>query len=195
MAHLVQSTVGVTRLVLFAFVLGAAGCLDWEDDQVQFGEDFEGCGGCTWVPSGDFTIVTTNHPGEHAARLGAGATISHALTIERFVDLDDGYNEEFSDGNWLEYSTDCQGRPGLALEPNAGAIGIRLRLEAPSGDPFTRRKLMLPAIPPEAVPAEDLDPDDYEGVSVIFNQLAIESAAPCRLDNVRLMISGGTVAY
>ena len=110
------------RILLLATVV-LAGCLEAEDDVVQLAEDFEGCGGCTWTFTGDVTIVTTNHPGEHAARLGAGAVLAHPRRIERFVDGPDDGNydyEDFSDGNWLEYSTDCTDLPGF--EPSEGVV-------------------------------------------------------------------------
>lgn len=189
-------------MLAFAAVsgLGVTGCLGYEDDQVQLGEDFEGCGACTWTRTGDVTIVTTNHPGEHAARLGVDAALSHDLAIERTLGDGDGYDyggDNFSDGNWLEYSSDCTGTPGLALEPLGSDIAIRLRLEAPAGDAFARRKVMLPAIPAAAVPPDVPDDpyDPYDGVSVTFRRLTIETGAPCRLDNLRLMVSGGTLGY
>jgi len=188
------------RLLLTVAVAttGTTGCLDWEDDQVQFGEDFEGCGGCSWTFEGDVTIVSTVHPGEHAARLGGGARMQHPLQIQRAVDNDDvGYSQDgFTDGNWLEYSSDCTGRPALALEPLGAGVQVRLRIEGPPEHGFTRRRLMFPALPPGLAPPPDWSTDPYaEPWTFMFGNLVVESAAPCRVDNLRIMVSGGTVAY
>jgi len=187
------------RILLLAFALvSVTGCLEPEDDQVQLAEDFEGCGGCTWTFTGEVSIVTTNHPGEHAARLGAGAVIAHPLQIERYVDGDDYGTEsqDFTDGNWIEYSTDCGGRPGLRLDYAGNDLFIRVRLEAPPDQAFGRRKLMLPKLPIGPIDPTPEDPYDEENnVPVVFRELTIESGAPCRIDNIRLMVSGGTLAY
>jgi len=187
------------RILLLALLL-PAGCLEPEDDRVQLAEDFEGCGGCTWTFTGDIEIVTTNHPGEHAARLGAGAVLSHPLQVERYVDSGEDYGyqyEDFSDGNWLEYSTDCGGRPGLRVDGAGSDLFIHARLEEPPGQPFERRKLMLPRLPAGIVtdPTPEDPYDDYDDVPVIFRELTIEAGAPCRIDNIRLMVSGGTLGY
>lgn len=166
-------------------VLG--GCLTPEDDRVDFSEDFERCGTCDWQVSGDVSVVTTVHPGEHAVRLGEGAVLGHALGIGRTVGSDeDGWNGNFSDGNWIEYTTDCTGTPRLALDPEgAVAVAVRVRLEGAVGDGFVRRRLMFPPLPIDAP----------EGEMITFSRLTIETGAPCRLDNVRVMVSGGTIAY
>lgn len=193
---MVQSVTTVPRpaLPLLLSLAASAGCLDSEDDQVQFAEDFERCGGgCDWVSDGDVTIVTTNHPGEHAARLGAGAAMRHALNIDRELTDPDAYESSMSDGNWIEYSTDCDGRPGLALEPFGPDVQVRLVLAGAPAIELTRRKLMFPALPPGAIPPDD--PDDYRGPIVRFRSLAVEADAPCRIDNLRVMVSGGTLGY
>lgn len=199
MARLVQSSPTVTRIVMLASVLVVAGCLDHEDDRVQFDEGFEVCGACNWTTTGDVEIVTTNHPGEHAARLGEGAVLRAELAIQRWVDgnVDDyGYDQgDFSDGNWIEYSTDCGGRPLLQLLPNGTDMAIFLRLHEPPGQPFERRKMMLPILPYSWVDPTPEDPYDDEEAMVTFRSLTIEAGAPCVIDNIRLMVSGGTLGY
>lgn len=186
--------------MLAAVLLG--GCLDYEDDQIQWSEDFEN-GVAMWNQAGDVTVVTTNHPGEHAVRLGVDASIAHGLGITRQVDTDsDPYGDGFTDGNWIEYSSDCPGRPALALEPmttppeRTTPVRVRLVLEGPPIETFTRDRLMFPALPAFIAPPEgdpwDPPPDQY---TIQFGSLLIETTAPCRVDNLRIMVSGGTLGY
>ncbi len=205
LARLVQSSWTVKRMIVvpFAVWVSAVGCLGYEDDQVQFGDDFE-TGAATWTIAGDVTVVTTNHPGEHAARLGPGATMAHGLSIMRTVaDPSDQYGEGFSDGNWIEYTTDCSGRPALSLEPLTTPPGgdrsvlVRLRLVGPPETDFARRRLMFPALPAfVAWPDDPDDPNPSDGAYQIrFASLVLMSVAPCRVDNLRVMVSGGTLGY
>ena len=138
-------------MILFAAVV-LGGCLDSEDDTVQFEEDFEN-GLQMWNLSGEVSIVTTNHPGEHAVWLAPGASIAHGLQIDRAIDTDpDPYDQGFTDGNWIEYSSDCSGRPALTLEPmtlppgSDDMVRIRLVMEGPPDSDFNRTKLMFPAL-------------------------------------------------
>lgn len=169
----------------------AAGCLTPEDDVVQFVDDFE-AGLATWALEGDVSIVTTYHPGEHAARLGPGARMSHALDVRRTIGEEGGWRDGFSDGNWLEYTTDCGGRPTLALEPATSPPGpqvrIRLGLDAPPAPDLLRRKHMLPALP------AFVGDGDASG-EVRFTALVIEAGARCHLDKLQLMVSGGSIGY
>jgi hypothetical protein len=192
----------VTRLASLALGLAvlvpAAGCvLDPEDDTVQFADDFEhGLDG--WATAGGVAVVTTYHPGEHAARLAPGASMVAQLGIVRDAAPDPyDWNGGFTDGNWLEYSTECAGRPSLTLEPATSppgpSIAVRLRHDGPPADDLGRRKLMFPALPAFAVQP---DPDDpYDGYEVTFARLEVIADAPCLIDNLRLMVSGGTLAY
>jgi hypothetical protein len=175
----------VTRIPILLPLLLAAGCLEAEDDVVDFAEDFETCLECHWNITGDVEIVTTVHPGEHAARLGGDAVLHHDIVIERAYESDNGYPDNFSDGNWIEFSTDCAGTPLLAIEGTASELRVRVRLEAPWDETFMRRRLMFPPLPGYI--------DD--GETVVFRHLVIETGAPCRLDNLRLMVSGGTLGY
>lgn len=191
----------VKRLIACLVCLGG-GCLQPEDDTVQFAEDFEdGVNG--WVTSGEVDVVTTNHPGEHAAWLAPGASIEHAMSINRSWDGDDYYDDGFTDGNWIEYSVDCGGRPALSLEPVTLPPGtdrnvrVRLVIEGPPIGGFAREKLMFPALPAFIAPPDDDDDDDdwNDPPDLTFASLVIASAAPCHVDNVRVMVSGGTLGY
>lgn len=162
-------------------------CLEPEDDLVDFSEDWETCGTCGWEVTGDVTIVTTNHPGEHAARMGDNGRLQHPLGIVRELgDPEQSWQGNFTDGNWIEYSTDCVGPPRLAIDPFVGELAVRMRLEGPvdEGGRFVRRKLMFPPLPVAG-----------EWETLTFRHLEIEAGAPCRLDNLRVMVSGGTLAY
>ena len=191
----------IRSVVIPCLALAFGGCLEAEDDVVQFAEDFEdGIEG--WTASGELGVVTTNHPGEHALWLTPGASITHPLDITRAIDIDESpYGDGFTDGNWVEYSGDCGGRPALALEPTTEPPGslvrVRLVLEGPPRDAFTRTKLMFPALPP-FIPAPDDDEDPYapnDPPDVRFTSLVVAAQAPCHLDNLRLMVSGGTLGY
>lgn len=177
----------MTRTILVTVLGLVAGCLTPEDDIVDFSEDFERCGTCDWQVAGDVSVVTTVHPGEHAVRLGEGAGLEHALGIGRTVgDAQDAWSGNFTDGNWIEYTTDCTGTPRLALDPDGVVeVAVRVRLEGPAGDGFLRRRLMFPPLPIWA----------GEDETITFTRLLVETGAPCRLDNVRVMVSGGTLAY
>lgn len=204
LARGVQLGGGVKRtIVCLALATGVGGCLEAEDDTVQFTEDFED-GLDLWGVSGEVSIVTTNHPGEHAVFLAPGASIVHAVSIIRQIDVDDNpYGEGFTDGNWIEYSSDCAGRPALALEPvtlppgTDRQVRIRLVIEGPPAGGFGRTKLMFPALPSFVAPApDDDDPwDPNNPPDVRFSELYVGARAPCHVDNLRVMVSGGTLGY
>jgi hypothetical protein len=180
----------------------AGGCLQPEDDTLQFAEDFEGeLSG--WTMTGEVAVVTTNHPGEHAMWLAPGASMEHALSITRSYDGDENYYDDgFTDGNWIEYSVDCGGRPALSLEPVTLPAGtdnrlrVRVVIEGPPIGGFAREKLMFPALPSFIAPLPD-DPDfPYNDVPDIqFTSLVVASSAPCHVDNLRILVSGGTLGY
>jgi hypothetical protein len=195
---------GVTRAIWIGVsVLLSSGCLDYEDDSIQFAEDFEN-DLAMWNQAGDVTIVTTNHPGEHAVRLGVGATIARGIQITREMSgSDNPYGSEgFTDGNWIEYSSDCAGRPSLALEAmttppvQTTPVRVRLVLEGPPvEDTFTRDRLMFPALPDYVVPEPDPWNEQTDSYSLTFGQIVVGTNAPCRVDNLRIMVSGGTLGY
>jgi hypothetical protein len=178
---------------------GLGACLEPEDDTVQFAEDFEH-GLDLWGRIGETAIVTTNHPGEHAVWIAPGASLSHALQINRTIDGDDDpYGEGFTDGNWIEYSGDCRGRPSLTLEPATNPPGrdviVRLVIDGPPAPDFFRSKHMFPALPafvPQPDPDEPWNPSSWD---VRFTSLVVGALAPCRVDNLRVMVSGGTIGY
>ncbi len=179
----------------------AAGCLETEDDTIQFSDDFETPIYVNWLWGGDVQMVTTTHPGEHAAMIGPGAWMEHVLSINRIVDdPDDQWGQGFSDGNWIEYTTDCTGRPALAIEPFTIPPGadrtarIRLVLDGSGGGEFGRRKLMLPALPAFLGPPDE---PGYEEYMIQFRAVRLETgpAAVCTIDNLHLMVSGGTLGY
>ena len=186
---------GVRRLISLAVAVGlAAGpsaCLSDEDDQLQFLEDFEGCGLCDWTVAGPVELVTTNHVAEHAASLGPGAQMRIAVAIDR--ELRDNGNGNFTDGNWVEYSTDC---PAISLGlPWAGEqrptwFDVRIKLGGARLDGFVRRKLMFPP-----VALAPIDPDEPQPVEIRFRDLIVESSATCRIDNLRILVSGGILGY
>lgn len=183
--------------LLAAVLLG--GCLEAEDDVVQWSEDFETCGTCTWTIDGIATVVTTNHPGEHAVELERGATLRHGLALVRMIDPDPDqgwdWGGSFTDGNWIEYSSDCPGRPALTLAavgPAApDAIDVTLALAGPADGRFTRWHLTFPRLPIEP----PIDPEASPLERVTFRDLAITSDGRCRIDNLRIMVSGGTLGY
>lgn len=202
MARGVQSGSGVKRTIL-CLVVASGACLEPEDDTLQFAEDFED-GIQEWSAFGEVSIVTTNHPGEHAAFLAPGASIEHPLAIVREIDTDEGYYDDgFTDGNWIEYSGDCGGRPALFLEPATWPAGtdrnirVRLMIEGPPVGAFGRTKLMFPALPSFiAPPPDDQDPWDPNNLpDARFTQLVLYALAPCHVDNLRVMVSGGTLGY
>lgn len=159
--------------------LGASACLGPPDnDIIQWSDDFERCDLCDWTTAGDVRRVTTYHPGEHALALAPGARASHALSVARGTD-------EYSDGNWVELSTDCVGPGALGLRSVPGD-GTRLALDLELDDgglgPFARHWLNLPPLDPDA--------------PVTFAELTITAGAlGCRVDNLQLRISGGTYGY
>ncbi|HUQ03016.1 MAG TPA: hypothetical protein VM261_10995 [Kofleriaceae bacterium] len=192
------------RMILCLTAAAAAtaalgGCLEAEDDLVQFAEDFEH-GLDLWGRTGETAIVTTNHPGEHAVWLAPGGSISHALQIVRTIDTDDNpYGEGFTDGNWIEYSGDCRGRPALTLEPATNPPGrdvvVRLVIEGPTAPDFFRSKHMFPALPAFVPQPDPDDPWNPQQVDVRFTSLVVAASAPCHVDNLRVMVSGGTLGY
>jgi hypothetical protein len=179
----------------------AAGCLEIEDDTIQFSDNFETAIYVSWIWGGDIQMVTTIHPGEHAAMIGPGAWMEHALSIDRIVDEDDPWGQSFSDGNWIEYTSDCVGRPALTIDPFTVPPGadraarIRLVLDGPIDSTFARRKLMLPALPAFLGPPDE--PAWAEEYMIQFRALRIETApaAVCTIDNLHVMVSGGSLGY
>ncbi|MBK9036043.1 MAG: hypothetical protein IPL61_33165 [Myxococcales bacterium] len=159
--------------------LGASACLGPPDnDLIQWSDDFERCDLCNWVTVGDVRRVTTYHPGEHALALAPGARAGQSFGIARGAD-------EYSDGNWVELSTDCVGPGALTLRALPGPdkrLALDLELDDVALGPFARHWLNLPPV----------DPD----VPVTFAELTITAGAvPCRVDNLQIRISGGTYAY
>ena len=156
--------------------LGSAACLGRPDnDIIQWSDDFEQCDLCGWGTVGEVTRVSTYHPGEHALALAPGARASHSFGIVR-----DG---PFTDGNWVELSTDCVGPGALGLRPvDTDRLAIDLALDDVEVGPFARHRLNLPPLDPEA--------------SVTFVQLTVTAGArACRVDNLQVRISGGYYGY
>jgi len=187
--------------MLLCLAVASGGCLEAEDDVVQFEEDFED-GVASWTVVGEVAVVSTNHPGEHAVWLAPGASMTHALSITRALEGNDSpYGGGFTDGNWIEYTGDCGGRPSLALEPASdppdASVGVRLVLEGPPQQGFARTRLMFPALP-AFIPQPDDDDDPWspsDPPDVRFTSLVLAARAPCHVDNLRVMVSGGTLGY
>lgn len=190
--------------MILCVAMASGGCLEAEDDLVQFAEDFEdGVDG--WSVVGEVAVVTTNHPGEHAVWLAPGASMTHTLAITREIDRNGSpYDGGFTDGNWIEYSGDCGGRPSLTLEPASDppgtgvgtGVGVRLVLEGPPRQGFARTRLMFPALPPFIPQPDDDDPwSPSDPPDVRFTSLVLAAQAPCHVDNLRVMVSGGTLGY
>lgn len=164
----------------------AAGCLTpLDDDRIQWHEDFEACDGlCAWSTDGDVRHVSTYHPGEHAMSLAPHTKASHALAILRAAggDDDDPYDPgNLTDGNWLEFSTDCVG-PGALVLLRADGTGTRHELDVLLDDrdvgPFTRHRLSFPPLPPD--------------VAVEFTAIHLRTRTlACLVDNLAVRIPGG----
>lgn len=171
------------RLAILAIAVTATGCLEpGDNDIIQWSDDFEACELCGWRVSGDVTRVTTYHPGEHALRLGPGTTAQHDLGIDRGTDDGYGYGGNFTDGNWVELSTDCAGPGGLVVVGAADAAQVQVTLDGRALGAFTRHYLNFPPLDPT--------------VAHRFTSLALTAGAlPCRIDNLQVRISGGTYAY
>jgi hypothetical protein len=175
-----------------AAVLGA-GCLT-HPDRIVFDEDFEDCGLCHWSVAGDVGLVSTIHPGEHAARLGPGAKLEQLVSISRGGGYDpgDGVAGNLDDGPWLEYSTDCDVGADLTVTREAAGWAIRLLpgLRSGAGDGSLRRvHLSLPRLDPP-------DPFGDPPPPAPFTRITIATpAAPCTVDKLRLVIAAPEYGY
>jgi hypothetical protein len=161
-----------------AFALLASACLTPPDnDVIQFAEDFEACDDlCGWQLAPGVTRVSTYHPGEHAMALAPGAGAQHPIAIAR------SELAEYVDGNWVELSTDCIGPGALAIGGDPTRLAIEVVLDQRGLGPFTRHYLNFPPL--------------VADTPLTFTSLAITAGdLPCRVDNVQVRISGGTLGY
>ena len=176
-----------------AAVLGAA-CFTRADSIIKLDEDFEDCGLCHWSVTGDVGVVSTIHPGEHAARLGPGAKLEQAVSIPRGDGYDpgDGVQGNLDDGPWVEYSTDCDVGAGLTVTHEADGWAIRLLPGVRSGteDGSLRRVyLTLPRLDPSDALGNGPPPDPFTRFTIAT------TVAPCTVDKLRLEIAAPEYAY
>jgi hypothetical protein len=172
------------RLALAVAAAPTLACLTPpDDDVVQWYDDFEGCEDlCGWSTTGAVTRTTTYHPGEHGLALAPGASARHPLSIARQAPNQD-WQEDFSDGNWVELTTDCAGPGALDLRLVGDDLyAIELTLDQRGLERFSPHRLTFPPLPPDR-------PASFESIEVTAGAL------PCRIDNLQVRLSKGRLVY
>jgi hypothetical protein len=128
-----------------------------------------------WVIAGDVTLVTTNHPAEHGLEVRSASTLTHALAVTIY--------DEYSDGDWLEYSTSCGGAPEVWTEQQPD-LSFHVIANIPAvwdGDPEFER--IYAGLPPLPIPDWNNGGTavTISGLTLIFD----EPVGTCVLDNLR----------
>ncbi len=173
-------------LLALAAALGAGACLPDDSPQVVYDERFEDCVECRWsLLRGRYTTVETVHPAEHGLQFLEATTIATPLAIT--------ISDEFNDGHWIEYSTDCGGAPTVIVS-SADVDAWNVEVVVPTGadgtpGEFERVYANLP-------PLLDPDPYDYDGPRLTSLILHAEPwAGPCVIDNLRVMLAAPDYGY
>jgi len=134
-----------------------------------------------WTVSGSVELVETYHPAEHGLRFLAATTMSRATLLT----LDD----EYDDGNWIEYSTSCTGMPEVWAEeiaPSNYQLHVAIPQE-PDGtaDEFQRVYLNTPPLARpqlgggyDPVTISALVVEAYQGGSCVIDNLRLQRLAP-----------------
>ncbi len=160
-----------------------AGCLGPDDDLLLLDERFEAPVGDRWIVQGAVAQVETIHPAEHGLQFTDWTDLSGPLTIQIF--------DEFSDGNWLEYSSSCVGSPELWLQwsgvGNSFELWVDLGFEEDgTPDQFQRVHANLPPVAPS---------DDWANPTTISGIHLVSGPSACVIDNLRIYQPSPEYAY
>lgn len=185
------SSLPLASALAVAALAPSAGCIPEDLDIVVFDERFEGQPGgqpggppdrqldgrwALWY--GAYTLAPTVHPAEHALVFERATALAAPMAYT--------VSDEYSDGAWVEYTSDCHGAPAVSLSwagVDAWAVEVTLPTAAAGGGAFQRVYANLPPIP-------DATPDDWSGP--VLAQLVLRAdpwAGPCAIDNLRVMVS------
>lgn len=151
---------------LLALVL--AGCIDGREVIILMDERFEDPLD-EWVITGDTEIVTTYHPGEHALRFLGPSVLQRGIDVPVYG--------EYQDGNWLEYTSDCDEAPTVRLQRRLD-LSWEIVLELPTPFDSEGWERVFTTVPPIAT-------DPYQ--SSWYSQLTVVADGGCFIDNLRLM--------
>jgi len=178
---------------LLAAALGV-GCFSQTDRIIELDEDFEDCGLCRWSVTGDVGVISTIHPGEHAARLGSYAKLEQQIDVARGNGYDpgDGVQGNLQDGPWVEYSTDCDVGADLSVTHEAAGWAIKVLpgVRTADADGSLRRVyLTLPRLDQPDPYGSSPPPDPFTRFTI-----ATESSI-CTVDKVRLEIAAPEYGY
>jgi hypothetical protein len=148
-------------------VVALAGCPAGSEDILWLDERFEDADSlAAWTIGGETAIVATIHPGEHAIEIRDWSSMSHPISV--FV------WDDFSDGEWIEYTTNCSAAPTVSLQPiSDGTYHVVVDIPTePDGDDAYER--VYASVPPVSLPAT------FSALTLRF-----DGNGPCWYDNVR----------
>lgn len=151
-----------------------AGCLEPEDDVLYLDERFEAVPGAPrWTVTGAVELVTTWHPAEHGLRFVTATEMVASLGITVY--------DEYSDGHWIEYSTNCGDAPGVRNEAQLdGTWRVVLELPVDGGADLATFERVHVTIPP--LPAGD----GWTPTTISSLLVRAVAGGPCVLDNLRV---------
>jgi hypothetical protein len=154
----------VRRLALLGLLF--AGCpLPGSEPRVIIDERFEDDLAARWTITGAYHLAATIHPAEHGLFADGPLALRAALGIVVY--------DQWSDGEWLEYSTDCPGAPELWNEGQPDGSALVVALLPMSGTPTAWRRVHASIAP---VTAE-------QTLSAL--ELRVDVVGACAIDNLR----------
>lgn len=152
-------------------VLVLAGCLEPREVIILMDERFED-GLASWTVTGDAEIVPTIHPGEHALFFYQPTRMERPISVVVW--------DEFQDGNWIEYTSNCGETPAVRLDRRAD-LSWQIILELPllyDEEPDQHERVFV-SVPP--IQREEYSSASYSLLTVIA------PSGGCYVDNLRLM--------
>jgi hypothetical protein len=155
------------RIAAF-LVLLLAGCLEPREGIILVDERFEDPLD-EWVLSGDAEITTTYHPGEHALRFDGPTTRQRGINVALW--------DEFQDGNWIEYTSDCDEAPTVRVAQRPD-LTWEITLELPTAFDREGWERIYTTVPP--IVREQYTYSQYSLFTVVAD-------GGCFIDNLRLV--------
>jgi hypothetical protein len=161
------------RALLVPAAVLLAGCLPQEQPTLLFDERFEVMPAPPrWSVVGELELVPTFHPAEHGLRFVTAAELTTPLGFTVW--------DEYSDGQWIEYSTSCGAPPTTWLEGQPdGSWWFAIELP-PQGDGRPGEVDRIHASFPPVPRAE------WSGSRVTGLKVVAPAGGPCVIDNLRL---------
>lgn len=156
------------RWLAALLLLTAAGCYDGEQDLLLLEEKFEDEAAvrAAWSSNLELFLEETIHPAEHALMVEDTLVIRHALGKQIF--------DDFSDGLWLEYSSNCADGPEMWLEqqPDQSFLVV-VGAGTTQTSSFERWYTSVP-------------PTGFEPATLSAIEMRFDGPGLCQIDNLRL---------